>query len=425
MEWSPPPRSSSSPGQASIRDSISLQVASSASSSISTSATNNSTAATSSMSITPDREAGGVTDAIASKIVHGGESAAESGGGSAQAGTDVDASTEATTDNDEGEVKEEEEGEGHEGGREASHAEKASGQTRATRKSWYRTVIPETPTTHPEEGRAATPAPTPLVRRSLRSAAKSTSEASGRNRKGVRGARDMTRRQSKRLMEATKLATSTTPAPTRGKRSHEAMAVGSKSANAKLQNSTPTTTTASTGHSNDGQTPLRFSKRTKKVLSYNEDDHDEQFVLSLARSASDVTSKLQGWKRKSWLNQGLYLGQEQDIDVTKRPVGGLTRTRRGKTTEQTRRPVLPLPMFTGLRIMNTERDFKLPFNIYAPSPWKCGPIQDWRKLNHSIFSLPPLPSFFPLEYFVDLTIWGKKNNMLQLTDHIPTCNCNS
>jgi histone-lysine N-methyltransferase ASH1L len=340
------------------------------------------------MSITPDREVSGITGAITSKIAGvscgGEEGSAETGAGSAQAETDTDAGTEAATatDDDVGEVKEEEEGAGHEAG----HAQKASEQTRATRKSWYRTLIPESPTTyHTKEGRAIAPAPISAVRRSLRSSDKSAASGSSENNgKGARGAGHMTRRQSKRLMAATKLAASTTPAPTRGKRSHEAMAAGSKSANAKLQNSTP----ATAGHSGNGQPPLRFSKRTKKILSYSEDDHDEQFVLSLARGASEITSKSQGRKRKNWLNQGLYLGQEQDIDVTKRPVGGLTRTRGGQTAEQARRPILPLPMFTGLRIMNTERDFKLPFNIYAPSPWKCGPIQDWRKLNHSTSSLP-------------------------------------
>lgn len=195
-------------------------------------------------------------------------------------------------------------------------------------------------------------------------------------------AADKTRRQSKRLsIIATGKFETTTPTTSRGKRSHDVMTTGSKSANAKLQGNTSSRSTA------DGA-PLRSSKRARKHLSYNEDDDDESSATRDTSVALSTDSQTKQKKKKIWLNQGLYLGQGQDLDVRKRP-GGKTK-KRGKAGSD-RPAALPLPMFTGLGVMDTVRNFKLPYNIFAPSPWKCGPIQDWRKLNHSTSTLP---SFF-------------------------------
>lgn len=208
--------------------------------------------------------------------------------------------------------------------------------------------------------------------RQLRSSIKAPSSAPASR------AADKTRRQSKRLsIIATGRLDTTTPTSSRGKRSHDVMTAGSKSANAKLQGNTSTRSAA------DG-TPLRSSKRTRKHLSYNEDDDDESTATRDTSEALSTDSQTKQKKRKIWLNQGLYLGQGQDLDVRKRP-GGKTK-KRGKAGAD-RPAVLPLPMFTGLGVMDTVRNFKLPYNIFAPSPWKCGPIQDWRKLNHSTSTL--------------------------------------
>lgn len=210
------------------------------------------------------------------------------------------------------------------------------------------------------------------VVRQLRSSAKAPSSAPNSK------AADKTRRQSKRLsIIATNGLGTTTPTAPRGKRSHDVMAAGSKSANAKLQGNTSSRFTA------DGA-PLRASKRARKHLSYNEDDDDESSTTRDTSVALSTDSQTKQRKKKIWLNQGLYLGQGQDLDVRKRP-GGKTK-KRGKAGVD-RPATLPLPMFTGLGVMETVRNFKLPYNIFAPSPWKCGPIQDWRKLNHSTSTL--------------------------------------
>ncbi|CAZ80586.1 unnamed protein product [Tuber melanosporum] len=375
--WANSPPRSSSPDRAS--DSIPPQPSSSASSTVSTSATNQSTVATS-LSITPDRETLVLPDdTIISKPIDSGKHSlpinAEQSDVRAteepEAGPiEVDGAENATED-----VKEEH-GDGRSGAQE---------QTRTTRNLRHRSrtvggSTPSTPApTKPTKGSKA--APDAACRRSLRSADKPKPP----NTSDVHKAKpNATRRHSQRIQvaaaTAAKLAATTTPAPSRGKRSHEVMAAGSKSAGPKLQNSVPAT--VSTVSSKPDDDAPRSSKRARKVLSYDEDKHDEQLALSLTHSTSGALATNPRKRKKIWLNQGLYLGQEQDIDVTRRPSGGSRK--RGKATEKKKPSVLPMPMFTGSRIMETERDFKLPFNVFAPSPWRCGPIPDWRKLNHNV-----------------------------------------
>lgn len=276
-----------------------------------------------------------------------------------------------------------EEGEGAqkgEGMENLSENEDEKDQTRNTRK--LRDRARQSPTTPSNKKSTKKVKEIKTITRQLRSTAKKPSSASAKK------FADKTRRQSKRLsiIATSKLLETTTPSAPRGKRSHDVMAAGSKSANAKLQGN-------GSHYAADGSL-LRASKRSKKNLSYNEDTDDES---SIARETSEELpensqAKKPQKKKKVWLNQGLYLGQGQDLDVRKRP-GGKSK-KRGKPGVD-RPAVLPLPMFTGSVIMDTVRDFKLPFNIFAPSPWKCGPIHNWKKLNHSTSTLL-FRSFFDL-----------------------------
>lgn len=272
--------------------------------------------------------------------------------------------------------KEEGEGEGSGKGDDPGDTNESDGeseQTRDTRILRDRARLQQnTPITPFTKKSITTAGEITTIVRKLRSSIKAPSSAPASR------AADKTRRQSKRLsIIATGKLDTTTPTFSRGKRSHDVMTAGSKSANAKLQGNTSARSTA------DGA-PLRSSKRARKHFSYNEDDDDESSATRDTSEALSTDSQTKQKKRKIWLNQGLYLGQGQDLDVRKRP-GGKTK-KRGKAGAD-RPAVLPLPMFTGLGVMDTVRNFKLPYNIFAPSPWKCGPIQDWRKLNHSTSTL--------------------------------------
>lgn len=249
-----------------------------------------------------------------------------------------------------------------------SESEDEKDQTRNTRK--LRDRARQSPTTPSYTKTTKKVKEIKTITRQLRSTAKKNPSASGKK------FADKTRRQSKRLsiIATSKLLETSTPSAPRGKRSHDVMAAGSKSANAKLQGN-------GSQYAADGSL-LRASKRSKKNFSYNEDTDDESFITRETSEELLVSqAKPPQKKKKVWLNQGLYLGQGQDLDVRKRP-GGKSK-KRGKPGVE-RLSALPLPMFTGSVIMDTVRDFKLPFNIFAPSPWKCGPIHNWKKLNHNV-----------------------------------------
>lgn len=361
MEWSPPPHNSPSPDLANALDSVAMQPSSTTSSVIdSASITNNSTSATS-ISTTPERATATAEEGDEEKK---------------QDEKSVETEVEEVVGKGEPETVGEEEGtEKGEEPENPNEGEDEPEQTRDTRKLRDRARLQQkTPITPSTKKTTTIVKEVTTITRQLRSSAKSISSASASKSK------DGTRRQSKRLsIIATSKLMETTPVAQRGKRSHDVMAAGSKSANAKLQGNGFRTLA--------DEFPLRSSKRSKKHFSYNEDDDDESFT---ARDTPEVVSTGVQKKKKIWLNQGLYLGQGQDLDVRKRP-GGKAK-KRGKSGVD-RPAALPLPMFTGLVIMDTIRNFKLPFNVFAPSPWKCGPIQDWRKLNHSTSTL--LFRFYP------------------------------
>jgi len=96
-------------------------------------------------------------------------------------------------------------------------------------------------------------------------------------------------------------------------------------------------------------------------------------------SVSDEPTVPRVRRKKVWLDQGLYVGQE-DCDLKLRPA---TKGKKSKGKKGNRLPLLPLPLFRGMEIMEAERDFKLPHAVFAPSAYKCPHPQDWRKLNHS------------------------------------------
>lgn len=103
-------------------------------------------------------------------------------------------------------------------------------------------------------------------------------------------------------------------------------------------------------------------------------------------SSSSVGRRVK--RKKVWLNHGLYVGQEADFDPTLRPRSAKKASKGSKGKgKKDRSPLLPLPMFTGKQIMETQRDFKMPYHVFAPSPYVRPQTSDWRKLNHSTYAI--------------------------------------
>ena len=79
-------------------------------------------------------------------------------------------------------------------------------------------------------------------------------------------------------------------------------------------------------------------------------------------------------KDKKWLDRGLYAGQKRPVEEKK------TKSGASETTTIKENPVLPLPMFAGERLLQSGRDFKLPFDIFSPLPPGQPKPDEWRKV---------------------------------------------
>ncbi|TGZ77997.1 hypothetical protein EX30DRAFT_351354 [Ascodesmis nigricans] len=172
-----------------------------------------------------------------------------------------------------------------------------------------------------------------------------------------------TRRQSSRTSAlAAALKIHATPLDLRRtqKRDHDGMTDGSRSAGPKLPSAPP-----KKARLEDKSTP---TAKSTPAASEEPVEDDEPMVRRRMR--------------KKWIKEGLYVGQELDADLNLRPAS-VKKKGRGKKKE--RPPIMPLPMFVGERIINEQRDFKLPHFVFAPCPVKVGNIPGWRKLNHNQF----------------------------------------
>lgn len=107
--------------------------------------------------------------------------------------------------------------------------------------------------------------------------------------------------------------------------------------------------------------------------------------VSLA--ATNRALKSRAPKNKKWLISGLYAGQQRTFDPTK------SESQNKRKSTGTAEPsaalqensTLPLPMFAGARLLETGRDFRLPFDIFSPLPSGQPKPDEWRRVNKNVF----------------------------------------
>lgn len=107
--------------------------------------------------------------------------------------------------------------------------------------------------------------------------------------------------------------------------------------------------------------------------------------LLVSSSEGHISARKPPTKVKKWLQSGLYAGQDQATDSA----SGLKRHRR-KSTANPRiakgvNATLPLPVFAGGRLLQTGRDFKLPFDLFCPLPPGQPKPEEWRKTQTNRF----------------------------------------
>lgn len=89
-------------------------------------------------------------------------------------------------------------------------------------------------------------------------------------------------------------------------------------------------------------------------------------------------------KVKRWLSQGLYVGQDRDFDARLTDTKNRLKKKNSKSPVKAKEnKVLPLPMFAGQRLLETGRDFKLPFEVFSPLPPGQPKPEEWKKTQKS------------------------------------------
>lgn len=97
------------------------------------------------------------------------------------------------------------------------------------------------------------------------------------------------------------------------------------------------------------------------------------------------------YKPKVWLKHGLYSGQEASSSPPKQRKSKNSGKTSHDITRQRRH--LPMPIFGGLRLIKTERDYLLPFDIFSPLPHGQPKPDEWRKTNKSTSKTEGTTSF--------------------------------
>nr|XP_036580871.1 histone-lysine n-methyltransferase [Colletotrichum truncatum]KAF6788943.1 histone-lysine n-methyltransferase [Colletotrichum truncatum] len=124
-----------------------------------------------------------------------------------------------------------------------------------------------------------------------------------------------------------------------------------------------------------------------------------------AEKPAEVEAQPKKTKRtKKYLTRGLYAGQETPADLTK----GLSTAEQKKLSQTPElqgygRPnkALPLPMFSGLRLLLSGRDFKLPFDVCNPLPPGQPKPDEFRKMTKNRFIGDSIIYWKKTPHFVD------------------------
>jgi hypothetical protein len=115
--------------------------------------------------------------------------------------------------------------------------------------------------------------------------------------------------------------------------------------------------------------PSKDDNRTPKK------GHDDSDIRSRTRDGTDTVIK------KHWLTSALYTGSRTSADNSK--ILG-----RGRKSDPGPEPAkkfkFMLPIFHGKTLMEQQRDFKLPWNLYATTGEICKP-PNWSRIRRSNF----------------------------------------
>jgi len=120
-------------------------------------------------------------------------------------------------------------------------------------------------------------------------------------------------------------------------------------------------------------------KDLERRAGESEDDSD------LPRSTLDPS--IRSPLKKRWLTSGLYAGSRMSADHSKL-LGNVRKSDLGPAAAAKSRFKFTLPIFQGKPLMETRREFKLPWNFYATDGQRCKP-PTWSRIKRSKYPRSP------------------------------------
>ncbi|KAK7398622.1 hypothetical protein QQX98_012007 [Neonectria punicea] len=199
------------------------------------------------------------------------------------------------------------------------------------------------------------------------------------------------RRSSSRLSGVVPEPTLTSKLSTLGKRSRKAVDKGMSNMSRELRRLQDTKefahiddkpvvhTVWANGKFIDPNAPKSPARKTSK--------HEEESEEPEEAEPEPITNRRKR-RVKKYLNKGLYSGQDAPIDISK----GLTVAEKKSLAQLPElipsgraNKTMPLPIFTGLRLLIAGRDFKLPYNVCNPLPPGQPKPDEWKKMTKNRF----------------------------------------
>ena len=90
--------------------------------------------------------------------------------------------------------------------------------------------------------------------------------------------------------------------------------------------------------------------------------------------------------RKTWIDHGLYVGQDRDFDPR---LTEAQNKKKNANKSSERKPFMPLPMYSGQKALEHGRNFRLPFEIFSPLPPGQPKPDEWKKTQKSMYIYRP------------------------------------
>ncbi|KAF6222943.1 hypothetical protein HO133_000994 [Letharia lupina] len=160
-----------------------------------------------------------------------------------------------------------------------------------------------------------------------------------------------------------------------GKRGRETVEAGMGTIQAsKSDNKTPSL------RPREPETPC-FEGPSRKRARFLEVEISNKQSAEPGEGGYEVTKK----PTKPWVAQGLYVGQHRSDDARLTETKNKEKKTLNNQPEADERAIMPMPMWLGDKIIETGRDFKLPFNVFSPLPPGQPKPDEWKKTQKNVF----------------------------------------